>query len=198
MVTSPLLLRAADAIVIAIDIQPALMRAIHDADRATANAKLLLQSAAILGVPVIATTQNAPRLGGLDDEIAAILSSSTASSLEGTGECVTPVIDKMTFSAWRSETFAAALSKLGRRQVVLCGVETHICVTQTALDLVAAGYQVHIAVDAVSSRTMEKHKLGMERLRDGGAYPIAAEAAVYEILGEAGTPQFKQILPLVK
>jgi nicotinamidase-related amidase len=183
----PVLLRAADTAIIAIDLQPTFLGVIHDADRVLAGAKLLLRSAAILGVPVIATTQNASRLGGTDDEIAAILADVGA-----------PVIDKLTFSAARSDEFARALAGLDRKQIVLCGVETHICITQTALDLVAAGYQVQIAVDAVSSRTMEKHKLGMERLRDNGALPIAAEAVVYELLGQAGTPAFKQILPLVK
>jgi len=212
----PALLRIDDAVIVAIDLQPTFLRVIHDADRVVSNASLLIQSASILGVPVIATTQNTARLGGLEDGIAALLVGA-------------PVIDKMAFSAARSTEFVSQLlgfrdggkepsgrgdlpSKLmgsllglapekgvvGRKQIVLCGVETHICVTQTALDLIDAGYQVHIAVDAVSSRTMEKHKLGMERLRDNGALPIATEAAVYELLGQAGTPAFKAILPLVK
>ncbi len=77
-------------------------------------------------------------------------------------------------------------------------METHICVAQTALDLVNQGYQVHVAADAVSSRTLEKHKLGMERLRDSHVLPCAAEAAVYELLGTADAAIFKQILSLVK
>ena len=180
----PSLLRVDDTVIVAIDLQSTFLRVIHDADRVVANVSLLIQSASILGVPVIATTQNAARLGGLEEGIAALVG--------------TPVIDKMVFSATRTPDFLAALTSVGRKQVVLCGVETHICVTQTALDLVDAGYQVHIAVDAVSSRSMEKHKLGMERLRDNGALPIASEAVVYELLGQAGTPAFKHILPLVK
>ena len=86
----------------------------------------------------------------------------------------------------------------GRQQILLCGVETHICVSQTALDLVHLGYQVHIAADAVSARSLEKHKLGMERMRDSAVLPCAAEAAVYELLREAGTPEFKSILQLVR
>jgi len=77
-------------------------------------------------------------------------------------------------------------------------VETHICVSQTAHDLLHAGYQVHVAPDAVSARTVEKHKLGMERIRDAGIRPCAAEAAVYEWLFEAGTPEFKEILQWVR
>lgn len=181
----PTLLRPSDTVIVAIDLQPTFLGVIHDADRVLSSVRLLLQSAAILGVPVIATTQNAARLGGIDETVAALLVDA-------------PVVDKMVFSAARSDEFAGFLAGYGCRQVVLCGVETHICVTQTALDLIDSGYQVHIAVDACSSRSMEKHKLGMERLRDNGAQPIATEAAVYELLGEAGTPAFKQILPLVK
>ena len=200
MISHPSLLRVEDTVVVAIDLQGAFLKVIHDADRVLANARLLLQSAAILGVPVIATTQNAARLGGVDESVAPLLE---AAGSPGRGGCASPttgasVIDKMVFSAARCPDFATALTSLGRKQIVLCGVETHICVTQTALDLRAAGHQVHVAVDACSSRSMEKHKLGMERLRDNGALPIATEAAVYELLGQAGTPAFKQILPLVK
>ena len=178
------LLRANDTVIVAVDLQSVFMKVIHDIDRVVANSKLLLRSASILHVPVVATSQNAEKLGGVHEEIAALLTE--------------PVIDKMTFSASRSPEFTAALTRHGRKQIVLCGVETHICVTQTALDLVDAGYQVHVVVDAVSSRSMEKHKLGMERLRDNGALPIASEAVVYELLGQAGTPEFREILKLVR
>jgi nicotinamidase-related amidase len=104
----------------------------------------------------------------------------------------------MCFSCGGSPPFLAALEATGRRQVLLCGVETHICVSQTAHDLAHAGYRVHVAADAVSSRSLEKHKLGMERIRDAGIKPCAAEAAVYEWLGEAGTAEFREILKLVK
>ena len=92
----------------------------------------------------------------------------------------------------------AALQETGRKQMLLCGVETHICVCQTACDLLHAGFAVHVAADAVSSRTTEKHTLGMERIRDGGVLPCAAESAVYEWLGEAGTPAFREVLKWVR
>ena len=196
MTAHPSLLRVADTVIVAVDLQSTFLRVVHDSDRVAANSRLLIQSAAILGVPVITTTQNAARLGGIDDRIAGLLIAPSPFQGEGRGEV--SVVDKMTFSCARSEGFLKALVGLNRRQIVLCGVETHICVTQTALDLVASGYQVHVAVDAVSSRSMEKHKLGMERLRDNGALPIAAESVVYELLGQAGTTEFKQILPLIK
>ena len=167
--------------------QEPFLNVIHERTRLTENVRLLAQTAAILNVPVVSTVQYAERMGGLVPEISEVLPSSTRWPL-----------DKLCFSCARSEEFAAFLTATGRRQILLCGVETHICISQTALDLVHLGYQVHVAADAVSSRTQEKHKLGMERLRDSGVLPCAAEAAVYELLGEAGTPEFKSILKLVK
>src|SRR3569833_1191683 len=115
------LLRANDTVIVAVDLQSVFMKVIHDIDRVVANSKLLLRSASVLHVPVVATSQNAEKLGGVHEEIAALLTE--------------PVIDKMTFSASRSPEFTAALTRHGRKQIVLCGVETHICVTQPALDL---------------------------------------------------------------
>lgn len=186
MPSSPLL-RPQDTLLVVIDVQEALLRVMHNPDALLANVLLLMRSAPILGVPLIATTQNAARLGGLAPAAADALATNAPAP-----------IDKLTFSCTGSEAFMAALAQSGRHQIVLCGLETHICVAQTALDLVRLGYQAHIAADAVSARTLEKHKLGMERVRDGGVLPCAAEAAVFELLGTAGTPAFRQILPLVK
>lgn len=175
------LLRRTDVVVVAIDLQDTLLRVMHDSERLIVNARILLQAAQILDVPVISTTQNSGRLGGIHADLAAGV-----------------IIDKLAFSAAGSLGFLDALESTGRTQVVICGLETHICVVQTALDLIARDYQVHVAADAVSSRTLERHKLGMERIRDNGGLPIAAEGAVFEMLGEAGTPDFKKILPLVR
>lgn len=182
-----LILRPESALLVVVDMQEAFLRVMHGREALLANVRLLVQSAAILGVPTIATLQYAERLGGLAPEVAAVLP-------EGSP----PPLDKLTFSCARSEAFMSNVRDTHRHQIILCGVETHICVSQTALELTALGYPVHVTADAVSSRTVEKHKLGMERVRDGGALPCAAEAAVYELLGAAGTPAFKQILALVK
>jgi len=183
----PHILRPESTLLLVVDMQEPFLRAMHNPDALSATVRLLLQSASLLGVPAIATTQNAARLGGIAPEIADVLPPDAA-----------PPIDKLTFSCAGSEAFLAELAQSGRRQIVLCGVETHICVAQTALDLVHLGYRAHVAADAVSSRTLEKHKLGMERLRDSQVLPCAAEGAVYELLGTAGAPAFKQILSLVK
>jgi nicotinamidase-related amidase len=184
---SVLLDRRASLLVV-VDMQEPFLNAIHGRDALTANVVLLCRAAGVLGVPVVATTQYAARMGGVVPEV--------AEAIGGSGGGDGGALDKLRFSCLGAAGFLERLP--GKRQVVLCGVETHICVTQTAADLLRLGLAVHIAADAVSSRTFEKHKLGMERLRDIGALPCASEAAVYEWLHEAGTPEFKQILALVK
>jgi nicotinamidase-related amidase len=173
-------------LLVVVDMQEPFLRGIHERDRLTSNVQLLVQAAGILNVPLLPTLQYAERMGGVVPEVAHLLPPQ-----------IKP-LDKLSFSCAGSDTFQAILQDSARRQILLCGVETHICVSQTALDLVALGYQVHIAADAVSARSVEKHKLGMERMRDNAILPCAAEAAVYELLGAAGTPEFKAILTLVK
>jgi len=166
--------------------QEPFLAAIHGREALVNNVLLLSRAARILNIPLLSTVQYAARMGNTVPEVA-----------EALGETAAP-IDKMCFSCAGSDAFINALEATKKKQVVLCGVETHICVSQTAHDLTQAGYAVHVAADAVSSRTLEKHKLGMERIRDADIKPCAAEAAVYEWLYEAGTPEFKEILKLVK
>ncbi len=184
----PHILRREDTALVVIDMQEPFLNVMHDRERLIANVRLLVQSATLMQIPILPTTQNEKRLGGVASQIT-----------QDYGDfAVAASLDKMAFSCAEANGFLDDLKSLGRQQVVLCGLETHICVAQTALDLVHLGYQVHVAADAVSSRTLEKHTLGMERMRDNGILPCAAEAAVYEWLREAGTPAFKAILSLVK
>ena len=181
----PTLLDRETAALVVVDMQEPFLQAIHGREALTANVSLLVHAARILQIPILATVQYVQRMGGVVPAIADALPAGYFP------------LDKMCFSCAGSADFTRALQETGRKQVVLCGVETHICVSQTAHDLQNAGYQVHVAADAVSSRTLEKHKLGMERIRDAGVKPCAAEAAVYEWLREAGSPEFKEILRLV-
>jgi len=184
----PHILRREDALLIVVDMQEPFLRGIHDRDRLVGNVRLLIQAAAIMQVPILPTLQYAERMGGVVPEVMQMF--------PDFGACVP--VDKMCFSCAGAEGFLDRIVSFGRRQILLCGVETHICVSQTALDLASQGYQVHVAADAVSSRSMEKHKLGMERMRDSAVLPCASEAAVYELLREAGTPEFKAVLKLVR
>ena len=169
-----------------IDLQEPFLRNIHEPAPLLERCKFLLEAATVLNIPVIASTQYGERMGGLIPEITEALPAGTQ------------IIDKLTFSAAGTQSFTDALSKSGRNQVLICGVETHICVNQTALDLKLLDYQVHVAVDALSSRKFEQHKLGMEKMRDCGIIPNASEGAVMELLYEAGTQDFKAILKLIK
>jgi len=92
----------------------------------------------------------------------------------------------------------AALNSKRCTDVLLCGIETHVCVAQTCLDLLEAGFNVFAVASAVSSLTSENRRIGIERMRDAGAVIVSTEMALFELAGEAGTPEFKQILNLVK
>lgn len=181
----PNLLNRDTSLLLVIDLQTSFVQAIDRWDDCVKSARLLIQAARELGIPIIPTTQNATKLGGIVPEIESALGPARS-------------FDKLTFSCAADSFLADAIRGARRQQVVLCGIETHICVSQTALELQALGYQPHVAVDAVSSRSLEKHKLGMERLRDNNVFPAATEAIVYEWLGIAGTPEFRALLPFIK
>jgi nicotinamidase-related amidase len=184
----PALLSAKESILLVIDPQTRLMPLIEVIEGeavVTQNIAILVQSAQMLGVPVLATTQYAARLGEIVPAIKDVMTS-------------VPVYDKMSFSAAPQPDFATALRDSNRQQVVICGVETHICVLQTAADLSAQGYTVQVACDAVGSRRTNTHQAGLERLRAMGVLCPPTESILYEWLEEAGTAVFKQVLPLIK
>ena len=106
-------------------------------------------------------------------------------------------LDKMTFSCC-TEQFNARLSQLGHNTVLLCGVETHVCLNQTALDLIQLGYKVQLAADAVSSRKESDYKIGLEKLRGAGVVITSTEAAIFELLRDAAAPEFRNILRIIK
>lgn len=170
-------------VVIAVDLQPTFLKGIYEADRVLARSTFLIRAAETLGVPVLATEQNPDRTGSVHLDIAPHVG--------------TP-FPKMTFSCVGCEDLASVLEFTGRRQVVLVGIETHICVGETAQDLLSLGYEVAVCPDAVSSGSLEAHKLGMERMRDAGVVPIHSEAAAYEWMGSAEHYAFRQVLDLVK
>jgi nicotinamidase-related amidase len=146
--------------------------------------RALVGAAKELGLPVLATEQYPKGLGPLIPEVRDILP--------------TPPLEKVHFSCGADPAFAAALEKTGRRQIVVCGMETHVCVFQTVRDLVAAGYEVHVCSDAVSSRTEEHRRTGLELCREAGATVTTAETAIFDLLHEAATAEFRKIAPLVR
>jgi nicotinamidase-related amidase len=177
-------LKLETSILVVIDVQEKLLPAVWEAERVQRQIEFITRAARILGVPVLGTEQNPGKMG------------STPSSVRD--QFSDPAVAKMTFSAWADGSFRAALGDSGRNQVVLCGLETHICIGLTAFDLLDEGFDVVVCPDAVSARNVERHKLGMERIRDAGAVPAHTESVVYEWLGSAENPSFRTILGLVK
>ncbi|HID22318.1 MAG TPA: hydrolase [Planctomycetaceae bacterium] len=167
-----------------VDVQERLLTHIPVADSLVANCRKLIQAAQILGVPISATEQYPKGLGR------------TAPAL---GELLGELPEKLRFSC--AETLAwppAAEAPDGRHKVVVAGIESHVCVLQTALDLMAIGYRVYVPADAVASRKKFDWKMALERLRLSGAVVTSTESVLFEWCEVAGTPEFKQISALVK
>ena len=180
-------LEAEKCALVVIDIQEKLLPPIHEKDRLVRNTHLLIRLADLLKVPALVTTQYSKGLGKLVPEVSTLLPQAQ-------------VIDKVQFSCFGSKDFCAALKSLpGRRNtVLLCGMETHICVMQTALGALNQGYLVHVASDAVGSRSEWNWKIGLQRMRDAGAVISSSEMMMYELLRSSGTPEFKELLPYLK
>jgi nicotinamidase-related amidase len=175
------------SVLIAVDIQEKLLPPIFEKDRLVKNSQLLIRLAGLLDIPVIVSTQYAKGLGGTVPQIASLVPTTSA-------------IDKTMFSCFGSDVFCATMKRLpgNRTTVLLCGMESHICVTQTALAALRDGYLVHVASDAVSSRTEWNWKIGLDRMRDAGAVISSAEMMMYELLRSSSAPAFKELLPFLK
>ncbi len=172
---------------IVVDIQEKLLPPIFQKAQLVRNSKLLIRAADVLKIPAIVTTQYSKGLGTVVPEVASLLPETEA-------------IDKDQFSCFGSEVFCTLLKRLpgNRNTLLLCGMESHICVTQTALAALRQGYLVHVASDAVSSRTEWNRKIGLERMRAAGAVISSTEMMIYELMGCSSSPAFKEMLPHLK
>ena len=171
----------ADSLLVIIDVQPKFMAPMPDREAVTRRCAFLVECAGVLGVPVLATEQVPERMGGTDPAL-----------LE---KAEIQVFAKTAFSAFGCEDFVQAVQKSGKKQLVLVGVETHICVTQTALDALAQGYEVHLATDAITGRGETD---ALQRLAHAGAQLSHTESVVYEWMEGADHPKFREILAVVK
>jgi len=172
---------------IVVDIQEKLLPPIWEKERLVRNAQLLIRLAGILKIPALVTTQYNKGLGNTVPEVASLLPD-------------TPTVDKLMFSCFGSDVFCSLLKRLPgqRTTVLLCGMATHICVMQTALGALREGYLVHVASDAVASRTELNWRIGLERMRAAGAILSSTEMIFYELLRSSGAPAFKELLPYLK
>ncbi|MGA2499067.1 MAG: hydrolase [Tepidisphaeraceae bacterium] len=171
-------------VLLVVDVQEKLLPAIHEAEVCAANVRKMVEAAKVLALPVVVTEQYPAGLGP-----------TCASIREALGD--EKAIEKVRFSACVEATMAR-LRELDRRQVIVVGIETHVCVQQTVLDLLRLDYNPYVCADAVSSRRAMDRDTGMARMRQAGAVITTTESAIFELVGEAGTSQFKQVLKIVK
>lgn len=176
------LLDRTDSLLVIIDMQERLVPAMAHREAILDNVRRLLAFAGIIGLPVLVTEQQ--KLGN------------TVVDLSLSKQRVAP-ISKVTFNCFLTDEFATAVDRIGRRSLILTGIEAHICVAQTAL-YAASRFNVHVVRDAVSSRTVDNCTTAIERMRLNGVTITSTEMVIYEILERAGTDEFKSALALVK
>ena len=180
-----MLIKAERSCLIVIDVQERLVPAMQAPARVIRNAQILMTAATRLGIPMLLTEQYPKGLGPIVPEL---------KDLAAAGK----VLEKMHFSCMSDDKFAAEFKGLGRDQAVIVGMEAHICVMQTGVDLMEQGYQIFVVTDATSSRTLDSEKACLDRLGAAGAGIVTTEMVVFEWLGRAGTPEFKELLGMIK
>jgi len=168
-----------------VDVQERLLPAMCERESMLRNILRLVQSAALLTLPTFVTEQYRKGLGPTVPEIASVLPGFAP-------------LEKITFSAWAAPGLPVALQHRAISEVVLCGIETHVCVAQTCLELLDAGLRPFVVADAVSSRTPGNVRIGLERMREAGAIVVSTEMILFELLERAGTEEFKQVQRLIR
>lgn len=179
------MLNTEEAVLVMVDFQARLAGIVDRKELVLPNALKLVNGCQALEVPILPTLQVPEKLGPMPPE------------LEGALGDVTP-IPKVVFSALREPAFLLALRQTGRSQVLLTGIEAHVCVLQTGLDLLDAGYSVYVLSDSIFSRTAENHQLALTRLHDAGATLSSVEMALFEMIRTSAHPQFRTISQIIK
>lgn len=179
------MLQIHDCCLVVVDVQGKLAQLMTGREALFKNIRILIQAAKILEIPILWCQQVPAALGPTVPEIAELLTDAEP-------------IDKPSFSCAGHEPFNTKLEALGRKQVLLCGIETHVCIYQTAMDLLGQGREVTIVADAVSSRAAENKQVALARLAAEGATIASTEMVLFELLRTAEHPQFKPIAKLVR
>jgi nicotinamidase-related amidase len=179
-------LRPDDALLLLVDMQERLQPAIHDDARVRARALALARGCQMLGVPVLVTEQYPKGLGPTVPELREVV------------ERAGGVLEKTSFSCVGDPSIRARVEASGRRHVLLAGVEAHVCVLQTALDLLDMGYAVHVVEDAVGSRAPQNRETGLARARRNGAEPADVEMTLFELMGDSRHPRFRDVQALIR
>jgi nicotinamidase-related amidase len=174
-----------NTVLLIVDVQEKLSKVMLNREDLLANLVKVIKGAQVLGVPIILTEQNPAGLGQTIPEVKLWLPD------------IKPV-SKFSFSCCGEETFVKQLAALKRSQVLLAGIESHICVYQTAVDLISIGHEVQVLADCVSSRTAENKALGLEKMKEAGASVTSVETALFELMRVAEGNKFKELSKIVK
>lgn len=178
-------LKRDDTLLLLVDFQTVMLKPCVERERVHQNAAALIDAAAVLGLPVFCSEQNASRLGGFLPDLLA--------------RAADPLLfNKVAFGCFENAPLAEALARTGRKTILLAGVETHICIFHTGVQGLGRGFAVHVVGDAVSSASQANRETGLRRLERAGAVVTSTEMAIYELLNRADTPLFKAALPLLK
>jgi nicotinamidase-related amidase len=180
------MLKRAGAVLVVVDVQGRLARLMWEKEALFAEIARMIEGAGALGIPVIWMEQSPAKLGPTVPEVAGAMPGGLSP------------IPKASFSCWGQPEFVRALEDSGRRDVLLCGIETHVCVYQTARDLVANGYRVQVVADAVSSRKVSNRGVGLRRIGEAGAQLTTVETCLFEMLGSAEDEAFRAVARIVK
>ncbi len=170
---------------VVVDVQGKLAQLMHERQVLFTNIQILIKSAKILKIPILWAQQCPENLGPTVPEIAELLADNEP-------------INKSAFSCCGDDIFNQRLNALALKQVILCGIETHVCINQTAVDMLRKGFDVNVVADAVSSRTPENKQIAINRMAAEGAKIVSVEMALFELLKTAEHPQFRQVARLIK
>lgn len=174
-----------NSVMLLVDVQGQLAQLMYEKDKLFTSLELMIKGMKILGVPIIWMEQIPSKLGPTVEQLSCLMGENSP-------------LEKFSFSCCKEPEFMNKFKALGRNQVLLTGIETHICVHQTGYDLLNQGYQVQVAVDCVSSRTKENKKIGLKRLVQSGGQMTSVEMFLFELMQEARGEKFKQMVKLIK
>lgn len=179
------MLNTLEAVLVMVDFQTRLAEIVDRKDLVLPNMLRMIKGCQALDIPILPTVQVPEKLGSIMPDLEASLDD-------------VPIYPKAVFSALREPNFLTALDQTGRRQVLLTGIEAHVCVLQTGLDLLDAGYQCHMLRDGVFSRKAENHQLALQRIHDAGATISSVEMSLFELIRTSRHPAFRTIAKLVR
>ncbi len=179
------MLTAANTVLVVIDIQGNLYQSMDDKLFLLESNRKIIRGVSVFDIPLVVTEQTPHKLGPTIPEISELFSGAS-------------LIAKASFSCWNNPDFVRAVKSYEREDILVAGIEAHVCVYQTVMDLLGEGYRVHVVADAVSSRTARNREIGMARMRDAGAAIVSAEMVLFELLQTAENEKFKDIFKIVR